>query len=105
MRGGGGFEESELYIVNLNIGNMVQTIPEMHKHLEELNQFFNQTTSQFVSVISAHPGKFTNKDFQEYSQLIEDIRSQAMTRIAGFFNTKLSAKCELYDSQVSLPLL
>ena len=51
-------------------------------------------------MISAHPGKFTSRDFQEYGQLIEDIRTQAMTRIADFFNTKFEAKCELYDSKV-----
>lgn len=42
---------------------MVQTIPEMHQELEQLNNFFSQKTASFVSVISSHPGKFTPTDF------------------------------------------
>jgi len=49
---------------------MVQTIPEMHQELEQLNQFFSQKTSAFVTVISSHPGKFTSNDYEEFRQLV-----------------------------------
>jgi hypothetical protein len=41
---------------------MVLSIPEMHKHLEDLNHFYNERTSSFVSLISSHPGQFTPAD-------------------------------------------
>ena len=75
---------------------MVQSIPEMHKYLEELNQFFNQKTNNFIEIVNSHPGKFTNHDYQEFKELIEDIRTDALTRISEFFTNKHSSKCELY---------
>ena len=41
---------------------MVLSIPEMHKHLEALNQFFTDKTSTFVNIINSHPGQYTTQD-------------------------------------------
>ena len=41
---------------------MVNSIPEMHKHLEELNSYFTQTTTTFIAAINAHPGQFSSAD-------------------------------------------
>lgn len=60
---------------------MVLSIPEMHKHLEGLNQFYNQKTSSFISVITSHPGKFTQTDAKEFSELIDEIRADSLRRI------------------------
>ncbi len=80
---------------------MVQSIPEMHKYLEEMNAFFGQSTTQFISTINSHPGQFTRGDAEEFKEVIEDIRHYAMDKISDFFNHKSSTKCELYDSQVA----
>lgn len=74
----------------------------MHKHLEGLNQFYNERTSSFISVITSHPGKFTPNDLKQFSELIEEIRAEALGKITEFFNNKFSAKSELYDSEVHL---
>lgn len=79
---------------------MVLSIPEMHRHLEDLNRFYNERTSSFVSAVSSHPGKFTPADAKEFSELIEEIRSEALGRISEFFNAKFGTKSELYDSEV-----
>jgi hypothetical protein len=79
---------------------MVQTIPEMHKYLEELNSFSNQTTTLFIQTINSHPGKFTAADSEEFKDLVEEIRSYAYQKIVDFFNNKHATKCELYESQV-----
>jgi hypothetical protein len=84
---------------------MVLTIPEMHKHLDDLNQFYSEKTSAFVSVISSHPGKLTSSDVNEFSELIEEIRNDALTRISEYFHNKLQVKCSLYDSEVHIPQL
>lgn len=73
----------------------------MHKHLEELNQFFSQKTNAFIAIINSHPGRLTTHDYQEFKDLIEDIRADALNRITDFFSNKHSSKSELYDSQVS----
>jgi hypothetical protein len=80
---------------------MVLSIPEMHKHLEELNRFYSERTSSFISVISSHPGKFTPADARQFSELIDQIRNDALTRISLFFNAKFATKSELYDSEVT----
>lgn len=79
---------------------MVLSIPEMHKHLEDLNHFYNERTSSFVSLISSHPGQFTPADAREFSGLIEEIRRDALGRIGEFFNAKFGTRSELYDSEV-----
>ncbi len=61
---------------------MVQTIPEMYNYLEELNQFFSQKTNTFIEIVNSHPGKFTTQDYQEFKELIEDIRTDALSRIS-----------------------
>lgn len=41
---------------------MVNSIPDMHRQLEELNSFFGKTTTQFITTINTHPGQFTPAD-------------------------------------------
>lgn len=72
----------------------------MHKYLEELNSFSNQTTTLFIQTINSHPGKFTAADSEEFKDLVEEIRNYAYQKIVDFFNNKHAAKCELYESQV-----
>lgn len=71
---------------------MVNSIPDMHKQLEELNSFFSQSTTTFISAINAHPGQFTLDDTAEFKDLIEEIRNDALLRIQNFFNNKHSVK-------------
>jgi hypothetical protein len=80
----------------------VLSIPEMHKHLEDLNRFYSERTSEFISVISSHPGKFTPTDTKEFSELIDEIRNDALARISEYFNNKFAVKAELYDSEVEV---
>lgn len=61
---------------------MVLTIPEMHQHLDSLNQFFSQKTSSFIKIISSHPGRLTAEDLSQFADLIEEIRNDALTRIS-----------------------
>jgi hypothetical protein len=68
------------HVVNLNL-SMVLTIPEMHQHLDSLNQFFSQKTSSFITLISSHPGRLTADDYSHFADLIEEIRNDALTRI------------------------
>ena len=61
---------------------MAFTIPEMHQHLESLNQFFSQKTSSFITIISSHPGRLTAEDYSQFAYLIEEIRNDALSRIS-----------------------
>ena len=71
---------------------MVNSIPEMHKQLEELNSFFSQSTATFISAINAHPGQFDSADAAEFKDLIEEIRNDALLKIQNFFNNKHAVK-------------
>jgi hypothetical protein len=61
---------------------MVLTIPEMHQHLDSLNQFFSQKTSTFITLMNSHPGSLTAQDRDQFADLIEEIRNDALARIS-----------------------
>lgn len=80
---------------------MVLTIPEMHSHLEQLNQFFSERTTYFSNKIQEHPGSYTTQDYTRFAALIEEIRTEALQRISDFFKEKHSGKTDLYESEVN----
>lgn len=80
---------------------MVLTIPEMHSHLENLNRFFVERTTHFTTQIQLHPGSYTGADYQQFAELIEEIRTDAMHRITEFFNRKHNTKTDIYDEEVT----
>ncbi len=51
-----------------------ETIPEMNKHLEQLNTFLVDRTQVFNRNIRLHQGKITPQDISEFEILINEIK-------------------------------
>lgn len=77
------------------------TIPEMNRKLDELNNFFTQRARQFTSKITLHEGKFRESDFNDFEELLNSIKRDAMERINNFFEERFNTRSNTYETEVS----
>ena len=76
------------------------TIPEMNRKLDELNGFFTERARQFTAKITLHEGRFTEGDFNDFEELLNSIKKDAMDKITNFFEDRFSIRSNTYETEV-----
>lgn len=72
------------------------TIPEMNRKLDDLSAFFCERTRQFTAKITLHEGRFTEVDFNDFEELLNAIKKEAMERITNFFEDRFHTRSSTY---------
>lgn len=61
-----------------------------------MSEIFTSTSKTFTTKIHLHEGKFKHEDFNDFENLLNEIKREGLDRIKQFFEERFEVRSNVY---------